>query len=230
MFKAEANMMKPVLQWMQSLNLAVKSEFITPWGMCDLVGVGFRKGNVKRRQKLRQTRAINSMRRAALLHRIPDAATHASITLQRLARECASIIPRDVVFQETQRLVTDRFIQRLSGDRLQRLNGWMPLHKRLMAVELKLKRVEEALWQARNNLAFANESYVALPEQLASRVADKPSRWEAFLNDGVGILAVTPSSCDILIRSQQPPSMLDNVVQFYCIEKFWRTHLKAVEH
>ena len=99
MFKAEANMMKPVLQWMQSLNLAVKSEFITPWGMCDLVGVGFRKGNVKRRQKLRQTRAINSMRRAALLHR--SGCRHPCVYYAAtVGTRCASIIPRDVVFKK----------------------------------------------------------------------------------------------------------------------------------
>jgi hypothetical protein len=123
--------------------------------------------------------------------------------------------------------VADRFVLRLCGDRLQKLNGWMPPQKRLIAVELKVKRVREAMSQALNNFNFAAESYVALPEDLAIRVAAKPARWRSFLDGGVGLLGVTPRSCDIVIRSHRRSWFFDPAIQFYCIEKFWRTYPKG---
>jgi hypothetical protein len=230
MFKTEANMLDPVFDWMQSLNLSIKLEFITPWGMCDLVGMSFRKGSVARRRKLGQARAVTSMTRAALLHYIPDVNTHRSVTMEKLTKECAPIIPSRTIIQEAEKLIADGFVRLSKGKRLQKLNGWMPLHKRLIAVELKLNRVEEAMCQAANNLGFADESYVALPEDLAKRIVGKPDRRDRFLKSGVGILGVTRASCKILMRSRLSQSEPDPVVQFYCIEKFWQNALDAVEH
>jgi len=222
MFKSETNMVKPVVQWMESLDLTVKSEFITPWGICDLVGLSFKKTSVSQRRGLKQTQAVSSLTRAALLFRIPE---DKAITLRRLVRECGPTIPEEIVIEHAQRLIADRFVRR-SGDRLQRLNGWVPLHKRLIAVELKLNRVEEAMSQARNNLIFADKSYVGLPEDLAVRVATKRKRWSTFLDNGVGLLSVAPRECTIVIPSRHRSSEPDRVVQFYCVEKFWRTSAK----
>ncbi len=47
--------------------------------------------------------------------------------------------------------MNDGFIVRTDTQALQKINGWMPLQKRLVAVELKLSRVEEAISQAVNN-------------------------------------------------------------------------------
>jgi hypothetical protein len=113
---------------------------------------------------------------------------------------------------------------------MQKLNGWMPLHKRLIAVELKLNRVEEAISQARNNLIFADSSYVWLPKKLALRVASRRIRESSFLESGVGLLAVASAECEILIPSRHCSAKPDPVIQFYCVEKFWRTYPKAVKH
>lgn len=222
MFKSETCMVKPVVKWMESMDLTVKSEFITPWGICDLVGLSFKKTSVDDRRRLGQTQAVSSVTRAALLFRIPDDST---LTLQRLVRECAPTIPEETVVEHAERLIADGFVRR-SGDRLQRLNGWVPLHKRLIAVELKLSRVEEAMTQALNNLVFADKSYVGLPKDLAVRVAAKGSRWSVFLDNGVGVLAVSPRDCTIVAPSRNRSSVPDPVVQFCCVEKFWRSFSK----
>jgi hypothetical protein len=228
MFKSEISMVKPVVKWMESMDLTVKSEFITPWGICDLVGLSFNQRNVRHRLRLGQTEPIGSVTRAALLLKIPDIETNESITLRRLVRDCAPTISEDSVREHTNRLIEAGFVSCPSGDRLQRLNGWMPLHKRLIAVELKLSRVEEAMRQARNNLTFADQSYVGLPKDLAVRVAQGRNRWSSFLDAGVGVLAVAPRACAIVKpsrrRSSEPAP--DPILRFYCAEKFWRTSAK----
>jgi hypothetical protein len=219
MFKAEADMAKPVKRWMESLGLLVRSEFISPWGICDFVGLSFSKIKVARRLALGQKCPVTSMARAALLLRIPDVESNKCTTLADLIAECAPAIPTEIVTTETRTLIKDKYLVR-DGDRLQKVNGWMPLQKRLMAVELKVKRVEQAILQAQNNLGFASESYVGLPAQLANRIAGSNRRNE-FLKLGIGLLAVTSGSCRMLILSR--PEISGNpVFQFCCVEKFWR--------
>lgn len=220
MFSYEANMVNPVIQWMESRRLIIKSEFITPWGMCDLVGLEFRKRHVAERLRLRQSQPVSSLTSASLLLSIPE---HRTMTFQKLSRMCSPIISDEVFSAEMHRLVRDRFVC-YAGGRLQRLNGWMPLHKQLIAIELKLSRVEEAMAQAWNNLSFAEKSYVALPRDVAIRVKSRQLRWSPFIKSGVGVLSVTAKSCDVVIPSKRCPSYKpDPVLQFYCVEKFWRT-------
>jgi hypothetical protein len=100
----------------------------------------------------------------------------------------------------------------------------MPLHKQLVAIELKLHRIEEAMSQAWNNLSFAEKSYVALPSDVAIKVKSRQSRWSPFIRSGVGVLSVTAKSCEVVIPSKRCLSYEpDPVLQFYCVEKFWRT-------
>ncbi len=219
-------MTTPVFQWMESLGLQVKSEFITPWGMCDLVGLSFRKAARKARLKLGQTQPVGSLIGAALLDQIPDAKTNRTTTLRRLTNKCVPTISEEIVAEQIQRLIAAGFVRSSSGCVLQKINGWAPLHKRLIAVELKLSRVEEVLSQARNNLIFADKSYVGLPQDLAERVAASKTRRAKFLDDGVGLIAVSSQECKILIPSRHRSSAPDPVIQFYCVEKFWRTHSK----
>lgn len=217
-------MTNPAFEWMQSLGLQVKSEFITPWGVCDLVGLSFRKGARSARLKLGQTRAVSSLIGSALLAQIPDANTNQTTTLRRLTKECAPTISKDIVVRQVQRLIEGGFVRTPTANRLQKINGWIPLHKQLIAIELKRNRVEEAFSQARNNLIFADKSFVGLPEDIAGRIAASESRRSTFIDEGVGLLAVGFDGCRILIPSRHRSSQPDPVIQFYCVEKFWRTH------
>ena len=224
MFESEAQMTQPVVRWLRSSGLFVKAEFASPWGICDLVGLSFRPRNVKHRKRLRQTQPITSISRAAVLLRIPDEDTGESISLKDLVKEYSSAMTTDLVEVHTTRLITDGFVVTTGTGNLQRRNGWFPLHKRLVAVELKLNRIEEVLSQARNNLLFAQESYVALPKDVAVRVAQKRDRWSPFFESGVGLLSVAKRSCDVLIRPPRDSHAVDTLIQFCCVEKFWRTH------
>ncbi len=227
MFARESDMAASAAGWMKSSGMTVKSEFITPWGICDLVGLTFNPNNVAHRLHLKQTRAVSSITRAVLLLLIPDVETKKSISLGRLVRQCAPSIPEEVVSDETARLITDRFVVSPSRGRLQKVNGWMPLQDRLVAVELKLSRIDEAMQQAFNNLGFAEESYVGLPVEVARRVAANASRWSDYFDAGVGLLSVARRGCQVLVPARNAMNWADTAIQLYCVEKFWRTRLKG---
>ncbi|MFH1110875.1 MAG: hypothetical protein V1790_17005 [Planctomycetota bacterium] len=220
-------MTNSVARWMRAGGLTVRAEFVTPWGICDLVGLSFDRKRVANRLKLKQTAAICSITRAVLLLEIPDVKTGKSTTLDKLVRRCAPSIPGDVVSAETERLVADRFVVETSRRRLQRVNGWMPLQKRLVAVELKLTRIEEAIRQALSNRGFAEESYVALPSDVARRAASNISRRSKFFDASVGLLGVARRSCRVLVPAHRKQPGGDKAIQFYCVEKFWRTRVKG---
>ena len=214
----------PVRRWMALSDLLVKSEVISPWGICDLVGVSFRKRNVARRLELGQRNAVTSMTRAALLLQIPDIETKESVSIAELTARCGPFFSEETVLEEAQTLMKGRFVIK-EGDRLQKVNGWMPLQKRLIAIELKLNRIEEAMQQAENNLGFATESYVGLPQKLAVRILESTRRDE-FSERGIGLLAVGHDECNVLIQSRPAPTH-NPVFQFCCVEKFWRAFTKG---
>lgn len=141
---------------MNARGMTAKAEFVTPCGICDFVGVRLNSKKVAHRVKLKQPRALLSITRVVLLLQIPDVESNESIGLERLIRKCAPSIPEKVVRDETSRRIADRFVVRSSRNRLQKINGWMPLQERIVAVELKLSRVDEALRQAVNNLVPAS--------------------------------------------------------------------------
>ena len=107
------------------------------------------------------------------------------------------------------------------------MNGWMPLQDRLVAVEMKLSRIDEAMRQALNNLGFAEESYVALPSDVAHRVAASAVRWSGFFDAGIGVLSVAGDGCAVLVPGPQEPCESDSAIRLYCVEKFWRTRVRG---
>lgn len=230
MFSSESCMTQPTIEWMRSLGLFVRPEFITPWGKCDLVGVSFRKKSIRDRLRYGQTQAVTSLIGGTLLLRIPDIQTGESVRLSALATEYSGLISEHAIAEHTERLITQKFVRQSSNKGLQKLNGWFPLCKKVMAVELKLNRIEEAMTQAMNNLNFAQESYVGLPSTVALRLSAKRDRWAKYIESGVGLLGITPASCDIVIRSRRGESKPDDVLQFCSVEKFWRSYLKAIKH
>ncbi|MGC1676150.1 MAG: hypothetical protein WA740_01350 [Candidatus Binataceae bacterium] len=216
-----------VASWMKANGMTAKPEFVTPWGICDFVGLRFNPEKVTRRLQQKQIRAISSVTRALLLLQIPDVETKRSITLDNLIQSYAPFISEEVVCRETSRLIADRYVTSSAHRRLQKVNGWMPLQDRLVAVELKLSRVDEAMRQAVNNLGFADESYVALPADVARRVMATSTRWSKFFDVGVGLLGVARRRCEVLRPAQKTGNRTDKAIQLYCVEKFWGTRLKG---
>jgi len=229
-FKREAEMAAPVDRWMRRERLFTKSEFATPFGICDLVGVSLRRDRVIERLRLRQTRPIASIARASILQLIPDVETGRRTRESSVLKAFGEAMPGDLVAAEIERLVRDKFVVRRGRTCLQKVNGWAPMHRRIVAVELKLARISDALAQAKANLAFAGESYVALPAEVAGRVHEAPERWSRYWDLGVGLLAVAKTKCRILRASRPQSALQDTALQFYIADRFWLNASKAVKH
>ena len=219
-FRFESDMLEPAMRWLKGQDLLVKPEFAAPWGICDLVALQFHTTNVKRREKLGQLRSLGSAVRAEVLVRIPDEAER-SISVTKLRMLCAHVVTPERLDQELERLESDRFIVETRRGQVARLNGWMPLYRRLIAIELKLSRIEEAMWQARMHLGFTSESYVGLPTEQAERTMRSRAGRERFERDGIGLLAVGRAECKVLIRPGKRTDLIDPAAQLHVIERFW---------
>ena len=136
------------------------------------------------------------------------------------------LLSSDQVEQELNELERRRFVSAPRRGQLQRQNGWEPLEERLVAVELKLSRVAEALSQATSHMSFADESFVAMPRPVAKRVAESERRTD-FEALGVGVLAVDQSGCEVLVKPRASVEPKKSALRMHCVERFWRTRTTA---
>lgn len=224
-FSYEHEMLEPAVRWLQGQDLMVKKEFPTPWGICDLVGCSLNKNRIRQRLKLRQAKPIRSQLRVHLLSLIPDEEDGSAIDAETLHAHFGDYLNRSHIEVELDRLVRDRFIEESSPGTYCKRNGWMPLHKRLLAVELKLTRVEDALHQAINNLGFADESYIGLPATVATRLVNS-KRITGMEKEGVGILAVEPHGCRAILKATKRKTRSDESAQRYSVERFWHAYVR----
>ncbi len=221
MFEYEYQLTKPAEDWLKDRGLETKREFPTPWGICDLVGCSLNKHKVRKRYKLGQKRPIGSYFRVMLLDQIPDDSEPRGITVARLAKMYGQFFNNEQIAGEIARLERDLFVQKRGRNSFQKRNGWMPLHKKLVALELKLSRVQDALRQAVSNREFADESYVGLPLDRALRLMSTKNKAQ-FLENGIGILAVGATRCKVLLRSKPIKARASEILQRHFVERFWR--------
>ncbi len=218
-------MSETVRLWLRGQGLMVKPEFVTPWGICDFVAASFDCRRVQHRLKCGQRNAIGPASRVDILHRIPGADTGTSISLRRIEREFQGILTPEELHSELENLLKNRFIRSPRRNHFQYINGWYPLHKRIVAVELKLNRIREALHQAALHLKLTPETYVGLPIRTARRLVES-NRREEFIRVGVGILSVNQGRCRVLLKAGQAREVTDPVQQMHCVERFWRSYVR----
>ncbi len=224
-FRLECEMVDPARVWLTSQGLMAKTEFYTPWGVCDLVGVSLEPKRVQERLNLGQKEPIGPLLRVEILARIPDAVEGRGVTIERLESLYENLLAPDQLRAELERLKTRGFVQVDRRGALQRLNGWAPLHDRIVALELKLGRVDDALAQATSHLAFAEESFVGFPSGLAERVVNS-NRVGEFRKAGVGVVSVRADRCTVLFPSKPSSGLANPVMQMHCVERFWRTRAR----
>jgi hypothetical protein len=220
-FARESEMTRPVLNWLHGQGLLTKVEFGLPWGICDLVGLSFDQAQVAKRLSFGQRKPIGPMQRVELLRQIPDQESGASITLRRLQKFANDTLFAPSLDRDLATLISDGFVVANKTGALQKRNGWAPLHERIVAVELKLSRISEALAQALSNRVFATESYIALPTKVAERFT-RSARYSDFKDRGIGVLGVSRSCCKVVSPASTTTDP-DTTLQMHCVERFWRT-------
>ncbi|MGZ4860281.1 MAG: hypothetical protein ACXV8M_12045 [Candidatus Angelobacter sp.] len=221
-FQRESEMARPVRQWLRREDFLIKEEFVLPWGICDFVAVSLNPSRVQKRLGFGQRLPVGPLNRIHILNQIPDRESGHAITFRRLLQTVGGTLSEAFIKQELERLIDARFVVKTRNGSLQKLNGWAPLHDRVIAIELKLSRVSEALAQAYSNRAVATESYVALPVELAFHLSETRRRAE-FEEAGVGVIAVSKLKCRIVVPATDAGSHTDSAIQMHCVERFWRT-------
>ena len=225
-FDYECQMVEPAEAWLRSKGLMVKREFPTPWGICDLVGCSFNKRNVKRRIRLGQKKPIASHFRTMLLSRIPDKSEANPIDFAHLAGEFSDFFDSERITSELSRLERDKFVVKTRSGSYYKLNGWMPIHRRLVALELKLSRIHDVVRQAIANLEFATESYVGLPMETATRL-ERSSVFPLLVDRGIGVVGFYVQGHRVLKTPRVGAHSINPIVQAYCAERFWRSYPKG---
>lgn len=225
-FNYEYQMIRPAKAWLKSKGLLIKREFPTPWGICDLVGCSFNRQNVKKRLRLGQKKPIGSHFRVLLLSQIPEKEDGPPISSIRLVKMFSEFFDNEQITLELNRLKRDKFVHQTHSGTFYKLNGWMPIHKRIVALELKLSRVRDGLRQAITNLEFADESYVGLPMQVATRLT-KSSVFPLIIEHGVGVVGLDSEDYRVLRTAKCARQSTDIVLQTHCVERFWKDYLKG---
>lgn len=222
-FQLEKDMTERVERWLHRGHSAVRREFETQWGICDLVAVAF--DQEKQRQRLTEVSeaSVGPLSRLALLTLARELK---SVGQKSLERHCREMFGIEDVTEHLERLAALGLIEIERRRVTARRVSWFPTHTQIVAVELKLGRVEEAFYQAFNNLRFAHRSYVALPWNVARRAAE--SEWsKRFEEAGVGLLAVAESKCQVVLEGRTSRSLLDRTLQDHSAERLWRWKLKG---
>ncbi len=224
MFTLEAEMKAPVRRWLSNRGMHVAEEFATGWGICDLVGCQFDPQKVAERTERKQRQPLGSPEAVFIYTRLPDAdKTHRGVRLETLAHRFAPYIGPDRIEQTLNRLAATNHVRVTRTGAFQKVNGWAPMYSRLVAVELKLNRLTEVLEQARANRALVPESFVALPSDLASR-AMRSAFASELDHEGVGLLAVSRTSCRVLLDANPRSHWLDHRLELWVVEHFWRIY------
>jgi len=218
-FDIEKEMWIPAEKWLVNQGLGVKREFRMPWGICDLVGVGWSHPRVTERRLRKQENSIGPPSRVAILQLIPDEASGRFATVLELSARLGE--PAESIESELKALVRRRFVNRLNDGRLTSAISWAPLHTRIIAIELKLDRIGEAINQARSHVAFATASFVGFPTEVAERILRGDHLGE-LSNAGIGLLSISQAGAvELVTPASNALIPNDPVLQMHCVERFW---------
>jgi hypothetical protein len=214
-FQLEHEMTAPAREWLAGQGLELWEEYPTGAGICDLVGAEIDQVVAEARRRSGQRKPVRDVERLRLLDAIPwEAPGVPSSRLQYIVGSLGARLDADLRWLEEAGCIT------ATSGHFVRIGPRQPVCSRLVAVELKLSRVGEALHQAHLRGRFADESYVGLPTPEAQRVGAASNWAHRFRESGVGLLALSPFSCDVVIP---PPRRhaTDPVLRAWCTERFW---------
>ena len=218
-FRFEADMAPAVRDWLGRQGLVVRSELATPVGICDLAGCLIDQGRAAERKRLGQARVLGPQLRVDVWSRV---SADWPVSSAALTEDYSGTVTGQRIEQELARLVASRLVERNPRGDYIRYAPWHPLHERLVAVELKLTKVTDALRQAEAYQTFANETYVALPARVAH--VTRELHHQRFRTASVGLLAVHLTRVEILIDAA-PRQPFDEVLTTHVVERFWRDSL-----
>lgn len=220
MFKLEKEMREPVKAWLEDQGCTVRYEVYLPWGYCDMVGIELDEGKINLRRTARQFTRLSENQISYLL-KMPRGGCYVEDLADIARRWYDSYGFKDMVKKLRKRRLLDAE-ERDGSLWLTPDIGWLPFHRKIIAVELKLNDAAGVLNQADNHRVFANETWAAMPEGRILRMrSDTRNRFEGA---GVGLLSVTPDGCEVEIEPHQyePEDVHGRIRAAFCAECVWQ--------
>lgn len=219
-FKFESQMREPVRKWLAMRGLQTQCEVPVPWGICDIVAASLNKKKVSARLLQNQRRTIGTDLKVELLCRIISSQPK-SIT--ELTRTFGGYLSQEEIQNAVDDLAKKNFVEMIDEELVAVVKSWFPLQKRIVAVELKLSRIDDVMQQAIANKQLTNRSYIALPSSVAKRVIKTDRYSERLTAQGLGLLAVWKTKCEELLKPSSRDNYVRVAVQTKCVERFWRS-------
>ena len=219
LFALESEMKAPVIQWMTDQGMYVAEEFGNGWAICDLVGCKFDADKIRVRTQAKQRQPLGSSTAIHIYNKLPQ---HKNT----LINDLSPYINAEEIETALDKLIKNNHVIVTKSGVYQKVNGWDPMYSRLIAIELKLHRISDVIAQAESNRGFVPESYIALPQDLAERNLKKDTFVTRLNNAGIGLIAVTPTSSEVLLQPRHLPNHTYIYVnhEMWTTEYFWRKH------
>lgn len=227
--RLESQLESSAWRWLRGFADVAVDQFQTPWGIADLFAVKCDFDRVLTRRDMGQNVASTNDQDVMVLLAIPDLTSEERTDERRLAKKFSFLLGDAKVRSIIAALRRRKLIKVDADGAICRNTPWLPFHKQMWAVELKLQRVDEALAQAKRHLKITPYSYVGLPPQIAARTADSTKAAE-FRKSGVGLLSISATECSALIEPAGKVSCVDPVYAVAAAERCWSTYLKTIQH
>jgi hypothetical protein len=227
--RLETQLLSPVRRWLESEGYITVDEFQTPWGITDLLGLKYNLDMVFDRIANKQLAPIGDLQSVMVFLLMPPASSRHSLTEEELFKELGYLMGEPKLRAIVASLRRKKLITISSSGRFTRAAPWLPYHERMVSVELKLSRVDEAIAQAKRHRVITPFSYVALPESVAEKAA-VDSRSTDFIVAGVGLISVAKDTCRVLLEPREKSSSLEQAYEIAAAEQLWSRVLKTVDH
>lgn len=227
--RLESELESSAWRWLRGFADISVDQFQTPWGIADLFAVKCDFDRVLMRRDMGQNVASTNDQYVMVLLAIPELTSEERTDERRLAKKFSYLLGETKVRSIIAALRRRKLIKVDADGAICRNTPWLPFHKQMWAIELKLQRVDEALAQARRHLKITPYSYVGLPPQIAERTAIS-AKAEEFRESGVGLLSISATECSALIEPAGKNTCVDPVYAVAAAERCWGTYLKTIKH
>ncbi len=227
--RLESELESSAWRWLRGFADISVDQFQTPWGIADLFAVKCDFDRVLMRRDMGQNVASTNDQDVMVLLAIPELTSEERTDERRLAKKFSYLLGETKVRSIIAALRRRKLIKVDADGAICRNTPWLPFHKQMWAIELKLQRVDEALAQARRHLKITPYSYVGLPPQIAERTAIS-AKAEEFRESGVGLLSISATECSALIEPAGKNTCVDPVYAVAAAERCWGTYLKTIKH
>lgn len=219
--RPEARVVARVKTYFEAAGAFVAPELSLGWGRADLVAFELDREKCRARVRNGQFRSLDRADHYRALRHMPEleSGEHVSVAelCERLGRSASYVRASLVPFLERA-----GYAKRVGPGQLAKVNGFIPIAQRVIAIEAKVSDWRKGAIQAKRHRSFANRVYLALSSDYVHRV-----QLEVLRKHGIGLLSASGFGVvEILASPDMPP--LDPDRHSFSAEWLWRYRRAAV--